>query len=58
MTIEEILAENEKIMARHDEIMKLSKEEFLSESVQKELRYIHNRALYLVRQWPKEGEGS
>lgn len=39
----------EKLMARHDELMKLPTKEFLSENVTKELEDIHKQLLINVK---------
>lgn len=54
MTIEEITTELDKLNERHTELLGLSTEEFLGESVGKELDYIHERSLYLIRLLSRE----
>lgn len=39
----------EKLIARHDELMKLPTKEFLSEYVTKEIEYIHKQLLINVK---------
>ena len=52
MSIDEILEEYKNLESRHAEIMAMDKDEFLSDSITKELLYIHKRFLELVREWP------